>query len=65
MILYRPTACSLLVAILLFFGTFISPASAHPHVFVDYGISFVFDEKGLTGIAIDWAFDEMFSQMLL
>jgi ABC-type uncharacterized transport system substrate-binding protein len=41
------------------------PAGAHPHVFVDYDLTFVLDEQGLTGIEITWLFDEMFSQALL
>jgi ABC-type uncharacterized transport system substrate-binding protein len=67
MIFHRqtPFMLSLVIAVLLLLGTFIAPVSAHPHVFIDYGITFVFDEQGLTGIAVDWAFDEMFSQMLL
>ncbi|OPL14057.1 MAG: hypothetical protein AVO34_06035 [Firmicutes bacterium ML8_F2] len=56
---------SLLIALVLLLGTSIPPASAHPHVFVDYGITFVFDQQGLAGIAFDWAFDEMFTQMLV
>ncbi len=67
MILHRPTKFmnSLLIALILLLGTCIPPASAHPHVFVDYGITFVFDQQGLAGIAFDWAFDEMFTQMLV
>lgn len=56
---------SLLVTTLLLMATFVSPASAHPHVFVDYGVVFVFDEQGLAGITVEWAFDEMFTQMLV
>ena len=55
----------LILAALLLLATFTPPASAHPHVFVDYGITFVFDQQGLAGIAMEWAFDEMFTQMLL
>ena len=39
--------------------------SAHPHVFVDCSLAFVFDEKGLAGIQQQWAFDEMFTEMIL
>lgn len=56
---------SLLIAIVLLLATFTPPASAHPHVFVDYGMTFVFDQQGLAGITMEWAFDEMFTQMLL
>lgn len=56
---------SLLITALLLLATRIPPVYAHPHVFVDYGLTFVFNQQGLTGIALDWAFDEMFTQMLL
>jgi ABC-type uncharacterized transport system substrate-binding protein len=56
---------SWLVPALLFLFLLAPAASAHPHVFVDYGLTFVFDQKGLSGIAMEWAFDEMFTQMLL
>jgi ABC-type uncharacterized transport system substrate-binding protein len=38
---------------------------AHPHVFIDYTTDFIFDEKGLIGIEVEWYFDEMYSSMLL
>lgn len=34
---------------------------AHPHVFVDNRLCFVFDERGLAGVEVTWHFDEMFS----
>jgi ABC-type uncharacterized transport system substrate-binding protein len=62
----KPTRLSsLLITALLLMTTFIPPASAHPHVFVDYGITFVFNQQGLAGITVEWAFDEMFTQMLV
>jgi ABC-type uncharacterized transport system substrate-binding protein len=36
----------------------------HPHLFVDYELFFVFNDKGLTGIKERWTFDEMFSTMV-
>lgn len=42
-----------------------SAALAHPHVFVEYGIDFVFDQEGLAGFRQIWTFDEMFSMTML
>jgi ABC-type uncharacterized transport system substrate-binding protein len=39
--------------------------SAHPHVFVDSTVKFVFDENGLAGAEVNWVFDEMFSSMII
>ena len=38
---------------------------AHPHVFVDCTLTFVFDTNGLSGLKERWVFDEMFSSMIL
>ncbi|MCP4575321.1 MAG: DUF1007 family protein [Deltaproteobacteria bacterium] len=38
---------------------------AHPHVFIDSWITVVFDKKGLAGFNIRWAFDDMFSSMII
>jgi ABC-type uncharacterized transport system substrate-binding protein len=38
---------------------------AHPHIFIDYTIDFVFEQDELTGIKTVWLFDEMYSSMLL
>ncbi len=43
----------------------ISPAESHPHVFMYNQITVVFDQKGLAGFEIRWAFDEMFSSMII
>lgn len=40
------------------------PVSAHPHVFIAQDTKIVFDQKGLAGFKIYWAFDEMFSVMI-
>lgn len=37
---------------------------AHPHVWVDKGITAVFDDQGLRGFAVQWTFDEMFSEQI-
>lgn len=41
------------------------PASAHPHVFVDCNLAFVFDAQGLKGLQERWVLDEMFAAMIL
>lgn len=38
-----------------------SQGLAHPHVFIAQQTHIVFDEKGMAGIRVRWAFDEMFS----
>lgn len=38
---------------------------AHPHVFIDYTVDFMFNENGLIGMKTEWFFDEMYSSMLL
>jgi len=38
-----------------------SLVGAHPHVFIDYSITVVFDSKGLAGFRMRWTFDEMSS----
>lgn len=53
---------------LVFISSFFLPiedAKAHPHVFVDCELTYVFDKSGLTGIRQDWIFDEMFASMIL
>jgi len=48
--------------VLLFLSA--QPVAAHPHVFIVQDTKIVFDEKGLAGFKIYWAFDEMFSVMI-
>lgn len=38
---------------------------SHPHVFVYNGVTVTFDKNGLAGFEIRWAFDEMFSSMII
>ncbi|HVO37989.1 MAG TPA: DUF1007 family protein [Spirochaetia bacterium] len=40
-------------------------ATAHPHVFIDNRMTVVFDSGTLVGIGFRWAFDDMFTQMIL
>jgi ABC-type uncharacterized transport system substrate-binding protein len=56
----RLAIIALLLSIL---GT--SEINAHPHVWLDVHLTYVFDEKGLAGIRQEWKFDEMFSLMIL
>ncbi|KMQ53002.1 ABC transporter substrate-binding protein [Chitinispirillum alkaliphilum] len=37
---------------------------AHAHVFIDWKAHAVFDEEGLKGVYINWAFDRMFSAFI-
>ncbi len=53
--------CFLLL--LLFFVA--SPAYAHPHVFIDNKLTFMFDAKGLAGISVQWTFDAMYSSAII
>jgi len=42
------------------------PALAHPHVFIDNTVDFVFDGGGkITGLRMTWVFDDVFSDELL
>ncbi|CAN2040495.1 putative DUF1007 family protein [Candidatus Magnetomoraceae bacterium gMMP-15] len=38
---------------------------SHPHVFVDCELTFVFDQKGFSGIKEQWSFDEMFGNYII
>jgi ABC-type uncharacterized transport system substrate-binding protein len=40
------------------------PAAAHPHVFIDYAVTVLFDDADVKGIRMAWTFDEMYSSML-
>ncbi|MEQ8898483.1 MAG: DUF1007 family protein [Roseovarius sp.] len=43
-----------------------APARAHPHVFVDVGLTFETDGQGnLTGIEVTWVYDDLFSMLIL
>ena len=43
-----------------------SPALAHPHIFVDVELEIVFDSDGAPeGVWISWAYDPMFSMLLV
>ncbi|BBD09918.1 DUF1007 family protein [Desulfovibrio ferrophilus] len=40
------------------------PAQAHPHVFVDNSVTFVFEGSDLAGVRVHWVFDDMFGTMI-
>lgn len=41
-------------------------ALAHPHVFIDSGVTFLFDDKGqLAAVRVMWAYDEFYSLLQL
>jgi ABC-type uncharacterized transport system substrate-binding protein len=41
------------------------PAEAHPHVFVTNRVTLLFDGGRITGLRLDWLFDDFFSSTLL
>ena len=42
-----------------------APASAHPHVWVDYTVTVRFVPEGPDGVRVNWAFDEMISALII
>lgn len=42
-----------------------SAAQAHPHVWIDANVTFVFEQKMLTGVRLEWTFDEIFSTLVI
>lgn len=41
------------------------PVNAHPHCYILNSLRFVFNEEGLAGIRMDWAFDQFFAGQIL
>jgi ABC-type uncharacterized transport system substrate-binding protein len=41
------------------------PAASHPHVFVTSKVTVLFDDGRVTGLRLDWLFDDFFSAQLL
>ena len=39
-------------------------ARAHPHVFIDYAMTLIFDDRGIAGLQLTWTFDAMYSSLL-
>lgn len=42
-----------------------SSVISHPHVFIDNSLKIVFDQNGLSGINVNWIFDEAFSSLII
>jgi ABC-type uncharacterized transport system substrate-binding protein len=60
----RPTLAALALALSL--GASPPPAGAHPHVFIDTGVDFLFDDAGrLSHIRVSWLYDFMSSFFFL
>lgn len=39
-----------------------APAAAHPHLFIDVGLTILFDDAGrATGVTVEWHYDEFFT----
>jgi len=53
----------ILAAFFAFFG-FAKPATAHPHVWVDYYVDVIGGAGGMTKIKFRWHFDDMFTSMV-
>jgi ABC-type uncharacterized transport system substrate-binding protein len=54
-----------LLAASLLMSLGVAPAVAHPHVFIDNRVTFLFDAGKVTGLSLNWVFDEIFSDNLL
>ncbi|WP_425092069.1 DUF1007 family protein [Tropicimonas sp. S265A] len=47
-------------------ATLVGRAEAHPHIFIDAGVTLVFDEDGRLGaVRIVWAYDELYSLLIV
>ena len=55
--------CGIAAALLAFFLDS-GPASAHPHVFIDYVLTVRFEGEAPQAVRMSWTFDEMYSSML-
>lgn len=52
--------------LLLATGLAAAPAGAHPHVFIDAGVEFRFDDQGrLAALRVVWVYDDLTSLMIL
>ena len=54
-------AAALILSVLIDAG----PAAAHPHVFIENKMAFVFDAGKVTALRLTWVFDDVFSDSLL
>ena len=46
-------------------GLAAGPASAHPHVFIDYAVTLVVAGDRVDGVRLAWTFDDLFSGFIL
>jgi nickel/cobalt transporter (NicO) family protein len=53
------------LAVLLAAGGGARPASAHPHVFVDYAVVLAFEPDGRSGAEFTWTYDELSSSLIV
>jgi len=53
------------VAALLLVTCTALPATAHPHVWIDYSVTVRFGPEGPEGVRVTWAFDEMISSLII
>ena len=49
---------------IIYLSIFVKIVQSHPHVFIVQRILIVFNDKGLAGFKIEWAFDDMFACMI-
>lgn len=64
MSLSRPAPGALLLALILAVAP--NQAPAHPHVFIDGGVDFVFNDAGeVTGLRVTWIYDHLSSLVML
>lgn len=55
-----------LVGMALMAGLAVSPAFGHPHVFIDTGLEVIFDADGrVTAVRIEWAYDDLYSLLVI
>ena len=58
-------AAAFIGSLLLCSFALLRPASAHPHVFIDNTVNFVFAANKITGFRLTWVFDDVFSDELI
>jgi len=59
---HRQPLGRILLGLVLAFA--VRPASAHPHVFIDYTATILGDGDKVAGVRMSWTFDEMYSASL-
>jgi len=61
----RNLALLIFFLVSLYMPTVTGTAQAHPHVYVDASLVFVFDDNGLKEVQQNWLFDDIFSQAIM